>query len=237
MVDQTESVQFDNNASEPKSNEELLRQLIRVVVGMILVGQDYLRQQLPSWEVEADEYLRQMKSTPTSQQPQTPWFPKEWEYRLVGLALESPNYIKAGFNRMYQAPQTLWRVTAPLRWPLDLLGITGFTRSWMEGVSERMQTDMDHLQEIGEAEVQSSRALGMAALKDIYDDIIDLLADSPELRDLVATQTTGLTTEVIGEIRERTVSSDTMIDAVVRRILRRPTEPPEEMAVPAAHDN
>ena len=96
---------------------------------------------------------------------------------------------------------------------------------------------MAHLQEIGEAEVQSSRALGMAALKDIYDDIIDLLADSPELRDLVATQTTGLTTEVIGEIRERTVSSDTMIDAVVRRILRRPTEPPEEMAVPAAHDN
>jgi len=53
------------------------------------------------------------------------------------------------------------------------------------------------------------------------DDVIDYLADKPEVQDLIAGQTTGLAGEVLSEVRERTVSGDSFLEGIVRAVLRK----------------
>jgi hypothetical protein len=225
--------------SQPVTNEEIARRLVRLIVGIVLTGQDALRYQLPIWEAEAARLLeasQQQKNNPptsasgdTTKPSEMPWFPKSWEYRLIGLAFESPSYLKAGLVRLTQTQQTVWRKTAPLRLPLDILGVTDFAKHWLEGFLEWAQADGERLEKIGEAEAQASRALGQVAVLDIFDIVLDYLSENQEVQDLIKSQTNSMTEEVIGEVRERTVSADTLIETVIRRLLKKPYHPPEKM--------
>jgi hypothetical protein len=240
--------------STQDSDEELIRRLIRLVIGLVLVGQDSLRRQLPIWEDHAARYLEELAEreqipgengttevgTAANRPPaipQTAWFPKEWEYRLVGLAFETPNYLKSGLRGLLKVPQKAWRLTTPLRLPLELFGVTDFTRDWAEGFLDRLQIDMEHLQEIGQQEAEASRALGQTAASETLDALLRRLAENPEVQELVQYQTTSLTSEVVEEIRERTVSADNLLEALVRRLLRQKPRLPEKMIVtPAIED-
>jgi hypothetical protein len=54
------------------------------------------------------------------------------------------------------------------------------------------------------------------------DDYVEYLNDHPEsVQNLVAGQTIGLTTEIMNEVRERAVTADSILEMVVRRVLRR----------------
>jgi len=215
---------------------EILPRLIRLTIGLLLVGQDALRQKLPQWEEEAAQRLQEIQSeksgsdttggAPEAVAPQTPWIPEEWEYRAVGLAFAAPRYLKAGLDRLWRTQHTVWQKTEPLRWPLNFLGITNFTQNWLDGFVVRMQADFSELEKIGAAEAAPSRALASTAINEVIDTFIKRLAENPELQDLVEVQTTGLTTEVVEEIRQRTVSTDNLLEAVVRRVLhQRPQMP------------
>ncbi|MCU0488444.1 MAG: hypothetical protein MUE67_05795 [Anaerolineales bacterium] len=230
-----------NSPSASPEDEEVLRRLIRLAVGVILVGQDALQKYLPLWEAEARQILDELeKKSPSSTETQTeasapatltnaPWFPKGWEYRLIGLAFESPNYLRMAYKQLSRAPQSAWRATAPLRRPLDWLGVSDFTRNWLNGASERLKTDLERLEEIGRSESAPSRALGQAAVMESFDRFLQRLAENPEVQELVQTQTSGLTTEFVDEIRERTVSADTFVEAFLRRLLKQPIRPPQKM--------
>jgi hypothetical protein len=233
---------MDHNSVSPSpEDEEVLRRLIRLVVGVILVGQDALQKYLPLWETEARQILDELeKKTSPSAETQTeapgpvtltntPWFPKAWEFRLIGLAFESPNYLRMAFKQLSQAPKSAWRATAPLRRPLDWLGVTDFTRNWLNGAHEQLKTDLERLEEIGRSESAPSRALGQAAVMESFDRFLQRLAENPEVQELVQTQTSGLTTEFVDEIRERTVSADTFVEVILRRLLKQPIRPPQKM--------
>jgi len=228
--------------------EELTRRIIRLLVGLVLVSQDSLRKQLPIWEDHAARYLEEQAereqttaengATEVGAEPtrlpaisRTAWFPKEWEYSLVGLAFETPNYLRAGLSSLLKVPQKAWRLTSPLRFPLELLGVNDITRNWTEGLLDRLLIDMDRLQEIGKQEAEASRALGQTAASETLDAFLHRLAENPEVQELVQYQTTSLTSEVVEEIRERTVSADNLLEALVRRLLRQPPRLPEKMIV------
>jgi len=218
------------------------RRLMRLAVGTVLVGQDYLRTQLPIWEAEVARRQAEnaQRPTPLTTLPErsasahpAPWTSKSGaaplENRLVGLALETPHYIKSGFTALWRTEQKIWHKTAPLRYPLDWLGITDMTQRTLDRVTRRAQADSERLERIGEAELQPSRDMASVAIADIYGKVLDLLAQSPEIRGLIAQQSAGVTTEVIREVRERTVSADSMADSITRRILRkRPKAEPDK---------
>lgn len=237
---------LEPNFEPSKSNEDITRRLIRLIVGIVLVGQDALRQTLPLWEAEAAQLIDEMNRAKASQPatmtedansqvddgaivPETSWFPQEWEYRLVGLAFESPRYLRNGFNQLVITPRKLWRFSAPLRLPLEISGVTDLLRSLADSWLERMQVDMEHWEEVGRSEAQYSRKLGQVALRDGLERFLERLAENPEVQDLVQSQTSGLTTEFVEEIRERTVSADSLIDGLVRRFFKKQPELPGKL--------
>jgi hypothetical protein len=66
--------------------------------------------------------------------------------------------------------------------------------------------------------------------EEIVDEFITKLADNPELQELVAQQSISLAAGVRDEVRERTVTSDNVLEDIARRILRR--QPRPELAEP-----
>lgn len=75
--------------------------------------------------------------------------------------------------------------------------------------------------EVGRAEEARSRALARVAFDKTVDQYIEYLTTNPEVQELVQTQSTGLANEVIEEVRERTVSADSLLEGMARSFLRR----------------
>jgi 16S rRNA A1518/A1519 N6-dimethyltransferase RsmA/KsgA/DIM1 with predicted DNA glycosylase/AP lyase activity len=72
------------------------------------------------------------------------------------------------------------------------------------------------------------------------DGYIDYLTTNPEVQELVQLQSTSLATEVVEEVRERSVSADTFLEGIARSLLRRVPraflpEPPPEVRSAAVH--
>ena len=61
MDDEPDLRRLTSNSEQSDTNEEILRRLIRLIVGIVLVGQDALRNQLPKWEAEAAAYLEKQQ--------------------------------------------------------------------------------------------------------------------------------------------------------------------------------
>jgi hypothetical protein len=86
----------------------------------------------------------------------------------------------------------------------------------------------------GRSEEQLSRALADEALHERVDNAIQYLTANDEVQELVQSQSAGLVDNVIEEARERTVSADNFLEALVRSVLRRPPrwqlpEPPPQV--------
>lgn len=225
MTDQPEITQLEPAANQPTPEDDPLRRLIRLVIGIVLIGQDALREQLPIWEAQAQKKLAEQESTSEKASPDetpvlAPWFPKSWEYRLIGMAFESPKYIQGGISILLKTNQKLWRKTAPLRMPLDWLGISDYTSKMRADLVDSLRVDLARLEDIGEAEALPSRMLGRVAIQSSYNALIEDLARDPKIKELVQWQSVGITQEIVEEVRERSVSFDLILDQFVRRLLR-----------------
>lgn len=66
-----------------------------------------------------------------------------------------------------------------------------------------------------------SRQLARRTYVEIVDEFIDRLAENPELQSVITQQSMGVASDIRDEVRERTVTGDNMVEALVRRILRR----------------
>jgi hypothetical protein len=68
--------------------------------------------------------------------------------------------------------------------------------------------------------------LGRLASRSVADDSIDLVIDylaaNPEVVELVRQQSTGMASQLASAVRERTVTSDSVLEAVLRKLLRKP---------------
>ena len=59
-----------------------------------------------------------------------------------------------------------------------------------------------------------------AAVSDTMETSIEYIAEKPEIQELIQSQSTGLANEIVEEIRERTVSADTLAENILRSFLR-----------------
>jgi hypothetical protein len=64
-------------------------------------------------------------------------------------------------------------------------------------------------------------SIARQAVQGTTDEVIDVLSVHPGVKELVEKQSSGFATEIVEEIRERTVSLDTLIERVTRKVLRK----------------
>jgi hypothetical protein len=170
----------------------------------------------------------------------------EWETTLGHEAQLAPRQVLVGFaidtqSRLSRTARAILRrggqVTGGVGHTLNpVLSSRALSpvRGPFESLVERGQAQVDHWRELGRAEEALSRALAQDTAEQLVDTTVDTVASDPRVRDIaqdiIAQQGMGMAEEAVEEVRERTVSSDLLLERPVRSILRR--RPRESLPAP-----
>jgi hypothetical protein len=222
---------------------DLLRTFTRLVVGTALLGVDELSRRASGWEQQAAQAgaaearaLAPAQSIPAPAQPPDPAPASQASVapEAVTLAHADSEISLAMIGWVFATQERLRQEQDPGR-ILQAAGaqiatttaaLIGESLGW-SAKDRKARPAAAHDSRMrawiarGRTEARHSRALARAALYEIVHDVIDALAHEPAIQNLVQSQGTTLAGEVLGEVRERTVSADIYVDSLTRRLFRR----------------
>lgn len=115
---------------------------------------------------------------------------------MVGLAVVGAETARRGSAAVWSANKRAWEATAPLRQPLEALGLTNLALKPLEAVRSRVEPAVNRLQEAGQAELEASRQVTLATITDVVDTVVAYLNQSPEVGALIRTQVDRLLPEL-----------------------------------------
>ena len=248
MEEPFETFEFFEQAETPESetDEELESlfldrlALTRLIVGAVEVGaEEFLRRvqtwnreswQVPTrkWAQDADDDLWVVDGAGLLAAPAVADEPAAEDARAVvlrqlavGMIFEVQDRLVRGLDYLSLVLGYVDRRTAePIRWFGHRPVVRPVVRR-LELLADRGAQEVTRWRTRGRAEETWSRAMANTAFTEIVDEVLHYMGDNPEVMKLVQTQSTGLATEVMEETRERTVSADTVVEGIVRSLLRR----------------
>jgi hypothetical protein len=217
----------DNQAPTPASGT--LRSITRLVIGGVLLGTDELMRRLPEWEREAALLSTNQERVAIATsvqgenaQPDRRDIPTGQTLSvLVGLFFESQTYLNKGVKALGRVERAVWRLSTPVRKPLENSRALAPARRRYERLAEHGETEVARWVELGRTEEQHSRALAQTALGNTVYESIGQVVQDPRLETIVQERGVTLAGEVADEVRGRTVSGDALLENVARRLFRR----------------
>lgn len=107
-----------------------------------------------------------------------------------------------------------WRLTAgsPIGWLIS---------KPVDAVLGLVDAESDRLTQIGRAEVSHGKVLVEGLVDTTIDGVLDNVAESDALEEMIRDQAFGITDSAIQEVRETGAAADNLTDSAIRRILRR----------------
>ena len=166
----------------------MARSLLRLSLGGVVVGARVVRRPASLLEeLTAERQLQQAGSRDPDASPQSPDLAAaddRFDTALstaVGAALAAQRLVARGVDKSVAVNRQVWTATAPLRKPLDWIGVTGLANNAVQSLS----VQLDHLGQTGRVEVIESREQALGALTTIVDAVIGYLGQSPAVVALV----------------------------------------------------
>jgi hypothetical protein len=228
-----------------QSSRSKFRTFTRLVVGGLALGMDGLSNRMSDWDAVAtgktsDHQPSQVEKESnefTSQPPSLQSEPSRGEttsqltrYALIGLVFTTEESLRSRFAVFGRLGSRLGKAAEPIAKPINQSPALSSARKRYNKLVNRGQLQVAEWIDIGREEEIRSRQLVQVALNETVDTSIEYLAENTEIQELIQSQGTGLANEVVEEIRERTVSADTLFENVLRSILR--LKPRSEMSGP-----
>jgi hypothetical protein len=242
------SVGATTASNQADISPDLLRTFTRLVVGTALLGIDELSRRAGAWERQAAQADAGQASALASEldiaapaETHTPVpagaasvvppadmataVDAEIGLATIGWIFATHERLRVDRNpaRMLQA--------AGAQIVSSAAALIGESLGWVSG-DRRAPSTAAHDPQIqawiarGRIEARHSRTLARAALGEIVQDVMAGLASDPGIQDLIQSQSTTLAGDVLGEVRERTVSADIYVDSLSRRLFRRARRSP-----------
>ncbi len=243
MNDSTEKTTFASGedqgdaeklAEEERSPVDDLQSLTRLVIGGVEVGVEELFRLLRAWEQQAvsdkilpledDASLEEKALALPSGESHSEKALESLRYALIGLIFETQDRAKGNLKNLGTVSSWVGGVISPWLKPLRVVSrspLLSPVRERYDQLAARGQVEVARWIELGRAEDAHSRELVRVAFDETVDDYIEYLTTNPEVKELVEQQSTGLATEVIEEVRERTVSVDHFLEGIARSLLHR----------------
>lgn len=213
--------------------------LTRLIVGGILVGMDGLMDRLLTWDTIRRKGIDQLSGSPGQSangsshsagghEPIVPKLRYQYSERFlrqrhtaVGLIFASRSALLAGWRRLGSWQQRVYDYFSDAADPYVPSRMSQPLQRRFNDLVQRGEREVTAWEHIGRRESEISRELAQTALHETVEDSIEYLAENPEVKELVQTQSTGLADEAVEEIRERAVSADNFVEGLVRYFLRR----------------
>jgi hypothetical protein len=225
------------------SGESFLRSATRLAIGGLFIGYDAVTRRISEWEQKA--YTSAIGSFPTGKAIARSHVTKieatdesRLQHMLVGCIFKAEEQIEAYLNTAERATRLVGKFANFTVGQLYRSHWLSPLRRNVDRLTERGQKVVDEWARLGQIESHRSRELIKAALEEQIDSTIDHLTSNEKVQELVQSQSAGLVDELIEETRERTVSADDFLEAIVRSLFRRPPrwelpEPPHEIIAQA----
>lgn len=212
---------------------DALRALTSLLVGGAIEGSNELLERLRKYEAElaqeaaenADEDGEATAATPPPDTTQD-----ILRYMLVGMAFDTQRSVGRGLSLAGRFAESYLTMAQQVARPVTHNRLTNPIQRRIDRLAARGQERVESWIKTGRDAEPHSRALARRTYTSIVDEFISLLAENPEVQDLVTKQSLSLAGEVRDEVRERTVTADNVVENLVRRILRR--EPRESLPEP-----
>lgn len=167
-----------STATPPGRDDGLVDSLVRLGVGGVSLGARMVRQPLALM----GELAGQGADTP----------PEATSDRVietaVGAASGAGELARRGARTLGGLNRRVWRMTEPVRRPLDALGVTDLVQRPVHAVATRVETQVDTLQALGRSELDASRERVVSTLGGTIDGIIAYLASNPQVDALIRVQ-------------------------------------------------
>lgn len=196
--------------------------LTRLLVGLLVTGRGELLRRLDDLQ---EEVLADPSLLGRSTGSEVDTSRDAVRYLAIGLLLRSERAVSEGIRTGYNL------TTGTVRWSLRALD--RLTDNWLMRPVRRpfakstrgLGDQLGLLIEEGKREERTSRVLASESVSLILDEIVDLVADNPEVdrlvADIVGQKSVGLATVMADNARTLTATGDEIAEGVLRRLLSR----------------
>lgn len=155
-------------------------------------------------------------------------------YLLIGLTFESQHTVRSSVGTVGSWVLGAAGATAALSRPITNSWLFSPARRGASAFTRRLDARIAELVRIGRSQEFAGRVMAEHALEDSVDWLMNYIAQNPDIRNLVQQQAIGFSEEITVGVRERAITSDNVIDGLLRKLLRRTPRsdlpgPPEEV--------
>lgn len=232
----------ENQTSSSESEPQTRHRLTHLIIGSLAIGLDTFSQRLKEWQKPPAKEVTstQPEVAPRAMEPSASmiWLPDHEEtpaetarYAAVGLLFNAQDRLSASLNKVDRLTRAVYGTSSRFWKPITCSrAFSPVGRRW-EALVRRGEYQVSAWVERGRIEEDQGVMLTKQVVEGTTDEVIDVLAVHPGIRQLVEKQGTGFANEFVKEFRERAVSMDTLLEGVVRKVLRRK---PLTMQLPTA---
>ena len=142
-------------------------------------------------------------------------------HALLGAIVAAPDALARAAARVAPATRGLGRLARRSRRILGRLPGSGAAARRVEPWRARAALALGQLAVIGRAEEAEGRALAHGAVKTAFQSTTAAIAESPEVKRVIAEQSQGLAISAIAALRSRSVRADSVVESAARRLLGR----------------
>jgi hypothetical protein len=222
-------------AGLPETKSDSLPTLMRLLVGGVVIGVDELQRRSRQWHTQISQAAaHKMVIAPFSELERN-----HQRHTLIGLLFETPEAMSRRLAKVGQASGAAAGLVGKVSGPIVNSRLVRPVKRRFDKLVSQGESTIERWAERGRVEEQVSRALAEQVVAELVDEVmaevITLLAQKPEVRELLQQQSVSMAGEVIGEVRQRTASADALLERLARAMLRRsPHEAVVELPAPAA---
>jgi hypothetical protein len=192
------------------------RLLLRFGVGMEEIGIGRLLEVLRAVEDRGAAALGEVWAAPAEVEPRA-----AVRDVVVGALASAPAAFAAVLASVEPARARLGRIAGPGRRLLGRIpGARSVSRRWRAARAGAAR-EVARLSAIGHSEVEAGRRLADTFLSAASVAVVARVAESPELKRVIAEQSQGLAVTAVNELRERSVRADNVAESVLRRLTGR----------------
>ena len=222
MPDAEEETAADEPADvSAEPDFDALRALTALLVGGAIEGTSQLTSRLREYQEEIRQQAAENAGQDEESEPIDEDELVRLRYALVGLIFDAQDTFRRNLSLWAKIADRSARATNRVTNPVTNSFLFRPARRRYDRLISRGESSLARWISDGRTEEPPSRELARKTYVEIVDEFIDQLAENPQLQSVITQQSIGVASDMRDEVRERTVTADTLLEGLVRRILRR----------------
>jgi len=206
------------NQKNQQEQEQEFRILLRFLIGSAVEGNDEFWRRARIWQAEIDKaHSVGINSTEASETEAA-----RLRHAMLGIFFQAFDKVSEGYKSVQRGSGSAYQKFSRLVDPVVSSRLLRPVRHTFQHVVSKGETVIESWVQTGKQEEQLSRSLVREqAFDDLVNEVLDYVAQKPEIRDLVQDQSVGMVGEIVGELRERSTDVDAYLSNKANGIFRR----------------